>query len=76
LVIWERKKSNGRKSGLSKAAAIAAFRNAVFLLGVPRYRPPRRSPGNDPLGIATLLLSRFDQINEKLTALTYWFLGG
>ena len=28
---------------------MAAFLNAVFLLGVPRWRPPRRSPGFDPL---------------------------
>jgi hypothetical protein len=59
FAIWERKKSNGKISGFFKAAVIAAFRNAVFLLGVPRCRPPRRSPGKDPLGIATLLLSRF-----------------
>jgi hypothetical protein len=34
------------------AALIAAFRKAVFLFGVPRWRPPRRSPGFDPRGIA------------------------
>jgi hypothetical protein len=60
FAIRERKKSNGKKLGSAAAAAIAAFRNAVFLLGVPRWRPPRRSPGNDPLGIATLLLSQRD----------------
>jgi hypothetical protein len=32
---------------------MAAFRKAVALFGVPRRRPPRRSPGFDPLGIAT-----------------------
>jgi hypothetical protein len=26
--------------------------SAVVLLGVPGWRPPRRSPGLDPLGIA------------------------
>jgi hypothetical protein len=27
--------------------------SAVVLLGVPGWRPPRLSPGLDPLGIAT-----------------------
>jgi hypothetical protein len=31
------------------------FRSTVFLFGVPRWRPPRRSPGFDPLGIVLLL---------------------
>jgi hypothetical protein len=31
---------------------MAACLSAVFLLGVPRWRPPRLSPGFDPLGIA------------------------
>ena len=47
------KKSSGVISGLEAAAAIPAFVSAVFLLGVPRWRPPRLSPGLDPLGITT-----------------------
>jgi hypothetical protein len=39
-------------SGLEAAAAMAAFLSAVFLFGVPRWRPPRLSPGFDPLGTA------------------------
>jgi hypothetical protein len=38
-------------------ALIAAFHKAVFLFGVPRWRPPRRSPGFEPRGIASLLFS-------------------
>jgi hypothetical protein len=45
------KKSSGDMSGFAAAAANAAFLNAVFLFGVPRWRPPRLSPGFDPLGI-------------------------
>jgi hypothetical protein len=44
---------------------MAAFLNAVFLLGVPRWRPPRRSPGFDPLGIATLLISRLTALAKS-----------
>jgi hypothetical protein len=47
------KNSSGEISGLWAAAAIAALLSAVFLFGVPRRRPPRLSPGFDPLGIAT-----------------------
>jgi hypothetical protein len=39
-------------SEFAAAAASAAFLSAVFLFGVPRWRPPRLSPGFDPLGIA------------------------
>jgi hypothetical protein len=46
------KKSTGEIAGFAAAAASAAFLRAVFLLGVPRWRPPRRSPGFEPLGIA------------------------
>jgi hypothetical protein len=46
------KNSRGDKFELDAAAAIAAFRTTVLLLGVPRWRPPRLSPGFDPLGIA------------------------
>ena len=46
------KKSSGDRSGLEVAASKAAFTRAVFLLGVPGWRPPRLSPGFDPLGIA------------------------
>jgi hypothetical protein len=47
-----KRKSSGVMSGLQAAAAIPAFVSAVFLFGVPRWRPPRLSPGFDPLGIA------------------------
>ena len=50
--ITPSKKSSGDRSALEVAAAKAAFTRAVFLLGVPRWRPPRLSPGLDPLGIA------------------------
>jgi hypothetical protein len=46
------KKSSGDITGFAAAAASAAFMSAVFLFGVPRWRPPRLSPGFDPLGIA------------------------
>jgi hypothetical protein len=46
------KKSSGVMSGLEAAATNAAFVSAVFRFGVPRWRPPRLSPGLDPLGIA------------------------
>jgi hypothetical protein len=46
------KKSSGDRSGLEVAASKAALTRAVFLLGVPGWRPPRLSPGLDPLGIA------------------------
>jgi hypothetical protein len=46
------KNSSGKISGFAAAAASAAFLSAVFLFGVPRWRPPRLSPGFDPLGIA------------------------
>src|SRR4029077_13866118 len=46
------KNSRGEISGFAAAAARAAFLSAVFLFGVPRWRPPRLSPGFDPLGIA------------------------
>src|ERR1700730_859054 len=39
-------------SGFVAAAASAESLSAVFLFGVPRWRPPRLSPGFDPLGIA------------------------
>jgi hypothetical protein len=42
----------------------AAFVSAVFLFGVARWRPPRLSPGFDPLGMAifrSLLLGPIEQ---------------
>jgi hypothetical protein len=48
------KNSRGDTFGLDAAAAMAAFRSIVLLLGVPRWRPPRLSPGFDPLGIALI----------------------
>ena len=44
-------KSRGEILGSRAAAQTAAFRKTVFLLGVPRCRPPRRSPGFEPLDI-------------------------
>jgi hypothetical protein len=52
-------KSRGEESGAAAAAKKTASLRAVFLLGVPRLRPPRRSPGLDPLGIVILLLCYF-----------------
>jgi hypothetical protein len=50
-LMMPNKKSSGDISGFAAAAASAAFLSAVFLFGVPRWRPPRLSPGFDPLGI-------------------------
>ena len=44
-------KSRGEILGSRAAAQTAAFRKTVFLFGVPRCRPPRRSPGFEPLDI-------------------------
>jgi len=44
-------KSSGDPFGCEAAAQMIALFNKVFLFGVPRCRPPRRSPGFDPLGI-------------------------
>jgi hypothetical protein len=52
FLMIDRRKSSGETFGSQAAASIAAFRSTVFLLGVPRWRPPRLSPGFDPLGIA------------------------
>jgi len=43
---------NRARIGVTDAAERAAFLRAVLLLGVPFCRPPRRSPGRDPRGIA------------------------
>ena len=51
-LMMPNKNSSGKISGFAAAAASAAFLSAVFLFGVPRWRPPRLSPGFDPLGIA------------------------
>src|ERR1700737_5243468 len=51
-LIIPNKKSRGAISGFAAAAASAALLSAVFLFGVPRWRPPRLSPGFDPLGMA------------------------
>src|ERR1700731_1269432 len=51
-LMMPNKKSSGDISGFAAAAASAAFLCAVFLFGVPRWRPPRLSPGFDPLGMA------------------------
>src|ERR1700730_19455752 len=51
-LMMPNKNSSGEISGFAAAAASAAFLSAVFLFGVPCWRPPRLSPGSDPLGIA------------------------
>jgi hypothetical protein len=51
------KNSRGVTFGLDAAAAIAALRRTVLLLGGPRWRPPRLSPVFDPLGIALINFS-------------------
>src|SRR3984893_1746933 len=51
-LMMPNKKSSGDISGFAAAAASAAFLCAVFLFGIPRWRPPRLSPGFDPLGMA------------------------
>jgi hypothetical protein len=48
-LMMPHKNSSGDFAG---APASTAFLSAVFLFGVPRWRPPRLSPGFDPLGIA------------------------
>ena len=55
-LITAKKKSTGNRPGLEAVAANAALTSAVFLLGVPGWRPPRLSPTFDPLGIAFLPL--------------------
>jgi hypothetical protein len=45
------KNSSGVVAVSAEAAQRAAFLRAVLLLGVPFWRPPRRSPGWDPRGI-------------------------
>src|SRR6516164_7741124 len=57
-LITPNKKSSGDRPALDVAAAKAAFTRAVFLLGVPGWRPPRLSPGLDPLGIAIFAAAR------------------
>jgi hypothetical protein len=48
---------------------MAAVLNCVFLFGVPRWRPPRLSPGLDPRGIAICYFAifRIGRINNSLT---------
>jgi hypothetical protein len=55
FLMMPNKNSSGEISGFAAAAASAAFLSAVFLFDVPRWRPPRLSPGFDPLGIAISL---------------------
>jgi hypothetical protein len=54
-LITPSKNWSGVIVGSAEAAARAAFLRAVLLFGVPFFRPPRRSPGLDPRGIAFLL---------------------
>ena len=68
------KKSSGDMSGFAAAAANAAFLNAVFLFGVPRWRPPRLSPGFDPLGMGLPWSSagdRFGGVSETFGTVRY-----
>src|SRR6478609_3172140 len=65
-LMMPNKKSNGDMARFAAAAAIAAFMSAVFLFGVPRWRPPRLSPGFDPLGMAIFRSLLFGPI-EPLT---------
>src|ERR1700730_6551465 len=62
-LMMPNKKSSGDISGFAAAAASAAFLCAVFLFGVPRWRPPRLSPGFDPLGMAIFRSLLFWPIN-------------
>jgi hypothetical protein len=61
-------KSRGDVFGFAAAALKTASFKTVFLLGVPRARPPRRSPGFDPRGICYFAIFRIRQLNERLTA--------
>ncbi|MET0536565.1 MAG: hypothetical protein ABWZ64_01235, partial [Xanthobacteraceae bacterium] len=61
----------GDMFGFEAAATMAAFRSTVFLLGVPRRRPPRLSPGFDPLGIALSLFSGADCVSNTTSHLSY-----
>src|ERR1700724_1764133 len=51
-LMMPNKKSSGDISAFAAGAASAALLSAAFLFGVPRWRPPRLSPGFDPLGMA------------------------
>jgi hypothetical protein len=57
-------------TGFAAAAASAALLIAVFLFGVPRWRPPRLSPGFDPLG--TAIFRSLGQI-KPVTHVTFRF---
>jgi hypothetical protein len=53
---------------------MAAFFKTVVLFGVPRWRPPRRSPGFEPRGIASLLFSVFAELkvlNADYVSITF-----
>jgi hypothetical protein len=60
-------KSSGDVFGRAAAAQKTASFRTVFLFGVPRARPPRRSPGFDPLGICYFAIFQFRRVNERLT---------
>jgi hypothetical protein len=49
-LMMPKKNASGEISGFAGATAMATFLSAIFLFGVPRWRPPRLSPGFDPLG--------------------------
>ena len=52
------KNSSGEISGFAAAAASAALLSVVFLLGVPRWRPPRLSQVSIPLALLLSQLPR------------------
>src|SRR5690348_3887756 len=55
--------------GVNPDAAISFSRATLALLGVPFLRPPLRSPGCDPLAIATCpLLLQNELLNHATTA--------
>jgi hypothetical protein len=62
-------KSRGDALGLAAAAQKKAFFRAVVLFGVPRWRPPRRSPGSILLAFATLLLCYFANAAARTVSL-------
>src|ERR1700726_2683997 len=70
-LMMPNKNTSGEISGFAAAAAMAAFLSAVFLFGVPRWRPPRLSPGFDPRGIAffpkALLLGPIEPVTRHTT---------